>query len=181
MAFCALSKPGLSGGGGPQPRENATRTKVALPHGALSPHGFFDKMAHCCLSIFLFSYAFSLPLSLSLSLAILFFFPLSFGYSSPSRFNSLLARNIDSQPLLAKFGFIAFYLASIYTSFGNEISFHLFFPSFLSFLACFPVDNNIYIYFYLRNYYFFFDFMRREEALPSFLLRVKKYSASRFN
>lgn len=130
---------------------------------------------------FFFSYAFSLPLSLSLSLAILFFFPLSFGYSSPSRFNSLLARNIDSQPLLAKFGFIAFYLASICTSFGNEISFHLFFPSFLSFLACLPVDNNIYIYFYLRNYYFFFDFMRREEALPSFLLRVKKYSASRFN
>lgn len=155
MAFCALSKPGLSGGGGPQPRENATRTKVALPHGALSPHGFFDKMAHCCLSIFLFSYAFSLPLSLSLSLAILFFFPLSFGYSSPSRFNSLLARNIDSQPLLAKFGFIAFYLASICTSFGNEISLHLFFsPSFRSWRASQWII--IYIYIFILEIIIFF-------------------------
>lgn len=69
--LCAVKAQSLGGRGG-QLRENATRTKVALPHGALSPHGFFDKMAHCCVSIFLFSSAFSLPLSLSLSRYFIF-------------------------------------------------------------------------------------------------------------
>lgn len=98
---------------------------------ALSPHGFFDKMAHCCVSIFLFLLT-SLSLTPSPSLFSSLFFspplPLFFGYLSPSRFNSFLARNIDSQPLLAKFGFIAFYLASRFVR-ALEIKFLFSFPS----------------------------------------------------